>query len=57
MNTKISMEAELVGVDYASGLILYAKLFLESQVYKDKEHIFIKIIKVLSYYSKMVTRV
>ena len=37
LNTKISTEADLVGVDDASSMVLCTKLFIEAQVYKDKK--------------------
>ena len=47
LNTKSSMEAELLDADDVSSLILRTKLFLEAQVYKYEQNIYIKIIKVL----------
>ena len=39
LNTKISTEAELVGENEVSSLILRNKLFLDAQVYKVKKNI------------------
>ena len=39
LNTKSSTEAELVGADDASSLIVWTKLFLEAQGYKVEENI------------------
>ena len=54
---KISTEAEFVGVDDASSLILWTKLILEAQEYKVEEILNIRITKVPSYYRKTVTTV
>ena len=48
LNTKSSTEDKLVGADDASSLILWAKIFLESKVYKVEQNISTKIIKILS---------
>ena len=37
LNTKISTEAELVGADDASSIILRTNIFLEAQGYKIKQ--------------------
>ena len=39
LHTKISTEAELVGADYASSLILWTNILLESQGYKSKQNV------------------
>ena len=39
MNTKSSTEAKLVGADDASSLILWTKLFLETEGYKFEQDI------------------
>ena len=48
LKTKISTEAELVSVDDALSLVLWTKIFLEAQVYKAKQNILYKDIKMLS---------
>ena len=54
MNTKISTESGMVGVDDASSLPLCTKLFLKAQGYKLEQNILFKDNKLLSYYRKMV---
>ena len=57
LNIKSITQADLVGVDDLSSLILWTKLFMEAQGYKAKQKVYINITKVLSSYRKMGKRV
>ena len=54
LSTKRSTEVELVDTDDALSIILWTNIFMEAQGYKIEPTIYIKIIKVLSYYRKTV---
>jgi hypothetical protein len=51
-NTKSSTEAELVGVDDVSSMILWTKLFLEEQGYRISRHVLHQDNKVQSYWNQ-----
>ena len=57
LNMKSITQADLVGVDDVSSIILWTNIFMEAQGYKVKQKVYTNIIKVLSSYRKMGRKV